>query len=70
MIVQTNVEIFLRCIADTLEYDPNFEYGQYSKYMELWCARLKKYNQETRNKRTKEERAAVLNTYKKVIAMH
>ena len=54
-------------VTDTLDEDPNFEYGEFHKYVEDWKLLLKQYNKETRSKGTKAERAEVLATYKQVI---
>ncbi|KAG0604472.1 hypothetical protein M758_10G174600 [Ceratodon purpureus] len=64
----TNISIdSLGCAwEDTLEYDPNFEHGEFRKHLGDWKVMLKRYNEEIRSKKTKEERDVVLHTYQQI----
>ena len=61
-----DLSINVNWISDTLEYDPNFEHGEFRKHLGDWKVMLKRYNEEIRSKKTKEERDVVLHTYQQV----
>lgn len=48
-----------------MTYDPNFEYGQFGKYIEKWRGLLERYNLEMQ-KTPKDKRDALIARYNEV----
>ena len=53
-------------VAETIVYDPNFQYGRFDKYVDKWKGLLALYNKEMKGAK-KEEQGRIIAKYQQVL---